>query len=90
MIARYNFLLAQYGPRILSEVNFARGRVRPSYSLDASAGVDLYSKENKTVSVKIEGSNLTNHLNVINFASLFSGTAIGVPRSFGVEIRVAY
>jgi hypothetical protein len=38
----YNFLLAQYGPSILGQVDFARSRVRPSYSLDAGAGFDLY------------------------------------------------
>ncbi|MGH9355906.1 MAG: carboxypeptidase-like regulatory domain-containing protein [Terriglobia bacterium] len=65
-------------------------RVRPSYALDASAGLNLYSKESKTVSLEIEGSNLTQHLNVINFVSLFSGTAIGVPRSFGAKLEVGY
>lgn len=86
----YAFLLAQYGPRILNEVDFAHGRVRPSYSLDASAGVDLYSKESKRVSLQAKGSNLTNHLNVINFASLFSGTAIAVPRSESVQLAIVF
>lgn len=86
----YNFLLSQYGPSVLSQVDFSRGRVRPSYSIGASAGLDLYHKENRAISVEIRGSNLTNHLNVINFASLFSGTAIGIPRSFAVALKVAY
>ncbi len=86
----YSFLLAQYGPRILSQVDFARGRVRPSYSIDASAGVNLYAKESKVVSLEMQGSNLTNHLNLINFASLFSGTAVAVPRSFGVRLKVNF
>lgn len=86
----YQFLLAQYGPRILHQVDFSRGRVRPSYSVGASAGFDLYNKENKAITIEIEGSNLTNHLNVINFASLFSGTALGVPRSFAAALKVTY
>jgi hypothetical protein len=86
----YAFLLAQYGQRILSEVDFARGRVRPYYSLDASAGVDLYTKESKKVSLQAQGSNLTNHLDVINFASLFSGTAIAVPRSESVRLAIVF
>jgi len=86
----YAFLLAQYGPGILSEVDFARSRVRPSYSLDASAGVDLYEKESKRVSLQVQGSNLTNHLNVINFASLFSGTAIAVPRNKRVRVVIVF
>jgi hypothetical protein len=86
----YTFLLAQYGSGILSEVDFARSRVRPSYSLDASVGIDLYKKESTRVSLQVQGSNLTNHLNVINFASLFSGTAIAAPRSDGVRIAIAF
>lgn len=86
----YSFLLAQYGAQILNQVDFARGRVRPSYSIDASGGLDLYRKEGKTVSLEVEGSNLTNHLNLINFASLFSGTAVSVPRSFGARLRVNF
>jgi TonB dependent receptor-like, beta-barrel/Carboxypeptidase regulatory-like domain len=88
--ADYNFLLAQYGPRILNQVDFARGRVRPSYSVNAAAGLDLYAKDNRAVSVQIQGSNLTGHLNVINFASLFSGTAISTPRSFGARLKVNF
>jgi hypothetical protein len=86
----YNFLLAQYGSRIVGAVDFARGRVRPSYSLDASAGFDLYNKENRRIRVEMDVSNITNHFNLINFASLFSGTAISVPRSFAVALKVAY
>ncbi len=86
----YQFLLAQYGTRILNEVDFARGRVRPSYSLDTSSGMDLYHKENKTLTLEVQISNLTNHLNVINFASLFSGTAIGAPRSFEARLKASF
>jgi hypothetical protein len=86
----YVFLLAQYGASILNEVDLARSRVRPSYSLGASSGIDLYAKESKRVSLQAQASNLTNHLNVINFASLFSGTAIAAPRSAGVRIAIAY
>lgn len=86
----YSFLLAQYGPQILRQVNFARGRVRPSYSFDAGAGFELYNRDGKKVSLQVQCSNLTNHLNVINFASLFSGTAIGVPRSFGLGLRSSF
>lgn len=86
----YSFLLAQYGPQILSQVDFARGRVRPSYSIDAGAGLNLYNKEGKKLSLQVQGSNLTNHLNLINFASLFSGTAVGAPRSLGVRLKTEF
>ena len=86
----YNFLLAQYGSQILGKVDFARGRVRPSYSLDAGAGFDLYKREGKNVSLQVQGSNLIDRLNVINFASLFSGTAISTPRSFGLRVKASF
>jgi TonB dependent receptor-like, beta-barrel/Carboxypeptidase regulatory-like domain len=86
----YAFLLAQYGPQILNQVDFARGRVRPSYSIDAGAGLDLYNKESKKLSLQIQASNLTNHLNLINFDSLFSGTALAAPRSFGMRLKMGF
>ena len=33
--------IAQYGQQIVDRLNLDRGRVRPNFSLDASAGVDL-------------------------------------------------
>lgn len=86
----FSFLLAQYGPRVLREVDFARGRVRPSYALDASAGLELYRQERRAVSLQVQGFNLTNHLNVINFDSLFSGTAIAAPRSVSLRMSMEF
>lgn len=37
-----NFLLSQYGLAIFSQVNLARGRVRPNLSLDVAGGAELY------------------------------------------------
>ena len=85
-----DFLLAQYGPAVLGQVDFARGRVRPSYSLDAGAGFQVYAKEDRELWLQVQGSNLTNHLNVINFAGLFSGTAIAPPRSFDLRMRLHF
>jgi hypothetical protein len=34
--------------------------------------------------------NLTNRLNVINFAGLFSGTAIAAPRSFSLRLTTEF
>jgi len=82
-----NFLLAQYGPEILSRVNFERGRVRPNFSLGAAAGVQLYRKENRSLNVQVEASNLTDRVNVLNFAGLFSGTAVATPRSGRAHLR---
>lgn len=86
----YDFLLSQYGASVLNRVNFTRGRVRPSFSLDASAGFDLYRRDLRTVSFLLQAANLTDRLNLINFASLFSGTAIGPPRSASGRLRIVF
>jgi len=84
------FLLQQYGPAILDEVNFNAGRVRPNFSFDVAAGATLFHKEGKDVTFEIEGHNLTDKLNVINFASLFSGTAIAPPASVSARLRIGF
>jgi hypothetical protein len=88
--AQFNYLLQQYGPAILNEVNFGAGRVRPNFALDAAAGATLYHKEGKDVSFEIEGHNLTNKLNLLNFASLFSGTAVAPPASVSARLKFGF
>ena len=82
-----NFLLAQYGPEILSRVNLNHGRVRPNFSLGAAAGVELYKKESRSLNFQVEASNLTDRVNLLNFAGLFSGTAVAAPRSATAHLR---
>jgi hemolysin activation/secretion protein len=88
--ANPSFLLAQYGEAILDRVNLARGRVRPNFSVDCATGVEVYRKERRSVSFLIQGDNLNNRVNVINFASLFSGTAVGKPRSISALLRLTF
>jgi hypothetical protein len=85
-----SFFLAQYGPAIVNRVNFALQRVRPNFSLNAAAGATLYHKEARDVSIQVEGHNITNRVNVINFASLFSGTAVGPPANVSARLRLAF
>ncbi len=85
-----NFLLQQYGPAILNEVNLNAGRVRPNFSLDLAAGATLSHKEGKDISLEIEGHNLTDKLNLLNFASLFSGTAVAPPASINARLKVGF
>jgi hypothetical protein len=82
-----NFLLAQYGPEILSRINFERGRVKPNFSLGAAAGAELYRKESRSLNFQVEADNLTDRVNVVNFAGLFSGTAVAAPRSASARLR---
>jgi outer membrane cobalamin receptor len=83
-------LLAQYGAAILNRVNLKRGRVRPNLSLDAAAGAELYRKEQRSATFQIQAVNLNNRVNVINFASLFSGTAVAAPRSISTRLQLTF
>lgn len=82
--------LGQYGPEIVGRVDFERGRVRPSFSLDASVGADLLKRKDRTLRVQVDGQNLTNRINVINFDGLFSGTALASLRSFAVRLQADF
>ena len=88
--AKIGDLLAAFGPQILDRVDLTRGRVRPNFSLDVAAGTEVYHKESRSAALQIQAVNLANRLNVINFASLFSGTALGEPRSVSAGLRLTF
>jgi len=85
-----NFLRSQFGAAIVNEVNFAKGRVKPNFSFDVGAGAVVYSKEHRSATLQVEGANLTDRVNVINFASLFSGTSVAPPRSVSASLRLTF
>jgi hypothetical protein len=85
-----NGLIALYGERVVRRVNFDRGRVRPSFSLDASAGVDLWKHDSRSLRLQGDVVNLTNRLNVIDFAGIFSGTALATPRMVAVRLQAGW
>ena len=82
--------LAQYGPRIVRQVDFEEGRVRASASVDAAFSRIVFKDERRRVRIQANLVNVANRLNVINFAGLFSGTAVGPPRSFAVRAYVEF
>jgi carboxypeptidase family protein len=84
------FLLAQYGPNVVAHVNMDRGRVTPSFSMDASVGVELWRHEKRSVTVQADVLNVTNRFNLINFAGLLSGTAIAPPRGAAIRLRTEF
>src|SRR6185369_3493566 len=88
--ANDDFITQQYGERILARVNFDRGRVRPSSSLDVSGGVELIHTDKMKLRFQADAFNLANRLNLINFAGVFSGTALDVPRSFALRLRAEF
>jgi len=80
----------QYGQAIVNRVNFDLGRVRPSLSLDASAGADLWKKDKLSMRLQADVQNLNNRLNLIDFAGLFSGNSIAPPRSYTLRLTTNF
>jgi outer membrane cobalamin receptor len=84
------FLIAQYGAAVVNRVNFVAGRVKPSASIDFSAGALLWRHEKRSLRAQFDILNLTDRLNVTNFAGLFSGTALAPPRGFSARVRAEW
>jgi hypothetical protein len=82
--------VAQYGTTLVDHVNFARGRVRPNYSVDLSASAEVWKQEKKSLRLQGDVTNLTNHLNFIDFAGLFSGNAVEPPRSWHLRMSFSF
>ena len=82
--------LDQYGPAVVSRVNFDRGRIDPTFQVNASAGAELYKSDRFNMRIQADGQNLTNVLNVIDFGGLFSGNAIGPSRSFALRLTTNF
>ncbi len=86
----YQQALQQYGPNIVNRINFGNYRPRPLGSLSASLGLLLNKSEKFPARFQIDGTNLTNEINVIDFAGLFSGTAIAGSRSVNARLQVNF
>jgi TonB dependent receptor/Carboxypeptidase regulatory-like domain/TonB-dependent Receptor Plug Domain len=82
--------LAEYGPAVISRINFNRGRIRPLLAVNASAGAEIYSREQVKIRLQADGDNLNNRLNVIDFGGLFSGNAIAPGRSCGLRLNTTF
>jgi hypothetical protein len=82
--------LAEYGQQVIDRINFARGRIYPSFQVNASAGADVYKSERMAMRFQIDGQNLTNILDVIDFGGLFSGNAIGPSRSIAMRLTTSF
>lgn len=79
-----------YGQQVVDRVNFDRGRVNPTFLLSASAGADVYKSERLNMRFQVDGQNLTNVVDVIDFGGLFSGNAIGPSRSFALRLTADF
>jgi len=83
-------VLAQYGRQVLDRINFARGRIYPTFMVSASAGAEIYKSDRLNMQLQADGENLNNVLNVIDFGGLFSGNAIGPPRSYFLRLNTSF
>ena len=83
-------VLAEYGQQVLDRINFARGRIYPSFQVNASAGAQVYKSDHMNIRFQIDVQNLTNVLDVIDFGGLFSGNAIGPSRSFAMRLTASF
>ena len=82
--------LARYGPQVVSRINFTRGRIRPLLAVNSSLGVDVYKGEKMITRFQVDGGNLNNRLNVIDFGGLFSGNAIAPARSVTMRLNTSF
>jgi hypothetical protein len=83
-------VLAEYGQQVLDRINFNRGRIDPSFQVNASAGAELHRGEKVDMRLQADGQNLNNVLDVIDFGGLFSGNAIGPARSYFLRLTTTF
>jgi len=76
----------EYGQVVINHLNFTRDRIRPYLMESASLGAELYTRGKYSVKLQGDAQNLSNKLELIDFGGLFSGNAIGPPRSFSLRL----
>ena len=79
-----------YGEAVVDRINFEKGRVRPSLIIGASVGAEIWRRDRLNVRFQVDAFNMNNQLDVIDFAGLFSGNAIGPPRSFALRLTTSF
>ena len=82
--------LVQYGPDVVSRLNFARGRILPQLAVSASMSADLIRRDHFQSTLHVDGENLNNRLNVLDFGGLFSGNAIAPERSVLMRLETHF
>ncbi len=85
-----DLLVQQYGAAVVEQADLDAEHVRASWSVDASAGATLYDRDGRTLRLQADVFNITNRLNVINFAGLLSGTAIAPRRSMAIRLNATF
>jgi outer membrane cobalamin receptor len=83
-------LTEHYGPEVVGRVDFEARRLRANLAIDFGAGIEVWRRGTQRLEVRGEVANLTDHLNVVNFTGLFSGTAVAPPRSATIRARLEF
>jgi len=86
----YQQALAEYGQQVVNRINIDSGRIKPTLAVDATFGAQLYKSEKLALNFQADGENLNNRLNIIDFGGLFSGNAIGPPRSYSLRLAAKF
>jgi hypothetical protein len=86
----YQQALTEYGQAVVNRIDLNSGGIKPTLSVDITAGFDLYKKEKRALRLQADVENLNNRLNVIDFGGLFSGNAIGPPRSYALRLAATF
>ncbi len=81
---------AEYGQDVVNRLNFTRGRIRPVLAVNSSFAVNLPVFERVNTTLHVDGNNLNNRLNVLDFGGLFSGNAIDAGRSVMVRLEARF
>ena len=81
---------AQYGSAVVSRLNFKRGRILPLFALNASMTAELIHHDRRSLTLHIDGENLNDQLNILDFGGLFSGNAIAPARSILLRLNAGF
>jgi hypothetical protein len=81
---------AEYGPLLIDHLNFARGRLHPVFTQNASVSAELYHREKTSVRLQADGENLSNTLELLDFGGLFSGNAVGPGREYDLRLSTTF
>lgn len=86
----YQQALANYGAAVVDRINFNSQRIKPTLAVDASFGAQILKTEKLALNFQVDGENLNNRLNVLDFGGLFSGNAIAPPRSYFARLSATF
>ncbi len=81
--------VGEFPDKILDRVNFEGGFVKPHTVLNVSLCKEFKLNDRASLLGQFNLENLTNNFYLITFESVFSGTAIGRPRSFSGRVTVS-